>query len=236
MSWEGARILAVVPARGGSKGILRKNLRKVGGISLVAHAGRLCAQLDWIDAAVLSTDDAEIADEGRAHGLAVPFLRPAYLGRDDATSVDMWRHAWLACEEVCSCTFDVSILLEPTSPLRTADDVQRTVIAVVEEGAQAAATVSRTPAHYSPQKTLTVDEQGEIGFFLEGGAGFSLRQKIPQYYHRNGLCYCVRRAQLVERGRIIEERCRDIVVDRPVVNIDEFFDLELADWLYARGC
>ena len=235
MSWKGVRILAVVPARGGSNGIPRKNLRKVAGISLVGHVGRLCSEMEWLDAAALSTDDTEIADEGRAHGLSVPFMRPAYLWRDDSTSVDMWRHAWLASEEALSSRFDVSILLEPTSPLRTVDDVERTVRVVVEEGAEAAATVIRTPAHYSPQKTLMVSEQGEIGFFLEGGAGFSLRQKIPEYYHRNGLCYCVRRAQLLERGQIIEERCRAVVVDRPVVNIDDFFDLELADWLYARG-
>ena len=98
MSWRNRSVLAVVPARGGSKGIPRKNLAQIGGKSLVAHAAGLVAELDWLDGAVLSTDDHEIAEEGVRHGLSVPFLRPPDLATDTARGVDTWRHAWLASE------------------------------------------------------------------------------------------------------------------------------------------
>lgn len=233
MAWQGRRVLAVVPARGGSKGIPRKNLRHVGGRSLIAHCADLCAQLAWLDLAVLSTDDEEIAGEGRAHGLAVPFMRPAELAGDTATSVDMWRHAWLAAEAGHG-KFDLGILLEPTSPLRRVGDVESTLDLLLAEGAAAAATVSVAPGHFTPHKCLTVSERQRIGFFLPQGGQHSLRQSIPPFYYRNGLCYAVRRETLVERGHIIDEDCAAVVIRRPVVNIDEPFDLELAEFLLSR--
>lgn len=233
MAYAGLSVLAVVPARGGSKSIPRKNLQPVGGVSLVGRAARIARSLDWIDAAVISTDDAAIRAEAVAHGLDAPFVRPDDIAGDQATSVDMWRHAWLACEQHYGRRFDLSVLLEPTSPLRTAEDVTRTVQALVDGNHAAAATVSPTPAHYTPHKTLTVTG-GRIGFYLEGGQRFALRQSIPRYYHRNGLCYALRRKTLVEDGHILEDDAAAVIVERPVVNIDEAFELELAEFLLRR--
>jgi CMP-N-acetylneuraminic acid synthetase len=227
-------ILAVVPARGGSKSIPRKNLQLMGGVSLVARAARVVVALPFFDAALISTDDAEIAAEAKAHGLDAPFMRPPELSSDTATSVDMWRHAWLAAEEHYGKRFDLSVLLEPTSPLRRPEDVERTLHALIDAGAPAAATVSRMPAHYSPHKTLKINDKGEICFYLESGAKHSLRQGIPAYYHRNGLCYAVTRDHLVDEGCIIDRGAVAVVIDRHVVNIDEMFELELAEWLLER--
>lgn len=225
------KILAVVPARGGSKGIPRKNLCHVGGCSLVARVARVVQALDWITAAVVSTDDGEIADEARQHGLDVPFMRPAAIADDKALGIDVWRHAWLASEDHYQTRFDLSILLEPTSPLRTPADVTRTVETLLRENHAAAATVSRTPAHYSPHKTLTITADGMIGFYLPDGAQYSIRQTIPAYYHRNGICYAARRDHVVDERRIIDQGAAAIIMDRPVVNIDDPFDLQLAEWI-----
>lgn len=230
----GLTVLAVVPARGGSKSVPRKNLKTVGGVSLVGRAAQVAAALPMIDAALISTDDAEITAEAKAHGLDAPFMRPPELSGDTATSVDMWRHAWLAAEAHYSKRFDLSVLLEPTSPLRRPEDVERTLRALIDHGAPAAATVSPTPAHYTPHKTLKINEKGEIDFYLEGGAKHALRQGIPSYYHRNGLCYAVTRDHLVNEGCIIDRNAIAVVVDRHVVNIDDMFELELAEWLLER--
>jgi CMP-N,N'-diacetyllegionaminic acid synthase len=231
---DGLTVLAVVPGRGGSKSIPRKNLKTVGGISLVGRAAQVAAALPMIDAALISTDDAEIAAEAQKHGLDAPFMRPPELSGDTATSVDMWRHAWLAAEAHYGKRFDLSVLLEPTSPLRRPEDVERTLRALIDNGAPAAATVSLTPAHYTPHKTLKINEKNEIEFYLEGGAKHSLRQGIPAYYHRNGLCYAVTRDHLVNQGCIIDRGAVAVVVDRHVVNIDDMLELELAEWLLER--
>jgi len=237
MSFRGLHVLAVVPARGGSKGIPRKNLREVGGRSLVGHAATVAASLSWIDRRVLSTDDEEIAAEGRRWGLHTPFMRPAELASDSANSIDMWRHAWLSSEAHYGMRFDLSVLLEPTSPLRQATDIEATVIRLLEkEEHSGALTVSRTPAHFTPHKTLLIKDQGCISYYLKNGNNFSQRQQIPPYYHRNGICYALHRETLIERGLIIEPgRCAALIIERHVVNIDDLVDLKLAEVLMQEG-
>ncbi|MFM7087556.1 MAG: cytidylyltransferase domain-containing protein [Cyanobium sp.] len=234
MAIRDLRVLAVVPARGGSKGIPGKNLRRVGDRSLVAHAAGIACKLACVDAAILSTDDPEIAAEGERHGLEVPFLRPAALAGDFATSVDVWRHAWLEAERGHGCRFDISILLEPTSPLRRLEDVERAIEALLASGADCCFTVSETPAHFSPQKTLWIRPDQRIEFYLPVAESETIRQRIPAYVHRNGICYVVRRGHLIEGGKIIEPGSLPVLIERPVVNIDDPFELDLANWLYQR--
>lgn len=234
MSIRGLSILAVVPARGGSKSIPRKNLQPLAGLSLIGHAARTLKLLEWVDLAILSTDDEEIVAEGRHQGLEVPFMRPDDLASDTARSVDMWRHAWLSAEQHYGRQFDISILVEPTSPLRRPEDLTRTVTAMLDANSAAAATCSRMPAHYTPHKTLIIDASGRIGFYLSGQPTVTIRQEIPAYYHRNGVCYAVRRKTLIEFGTIVESDCVAVVINRPLVNIDEPIELEWAEFLLAR--
>jgi len=231
MAFRGLRVLAVVPARGGSKGVPRKNLRLVRGVSLVGRAARTLAELDFVDRSVCSTDDPEIAAEAERHGLLVPALRPAELATDTASSVDVWRHAWIEQAHRDGVIYDVSLLVQPTSPLRRPADLRATLASLVERGAKAAATVSRTPGDYTPHKTLTVGPDGRIGFYLPDGARYARRQDIPPYYHRNGVCYAARRETVIERGTIIEDDCVAVIIDRPLVNIDDANDLIIAEYL-----
>jgi len=234
MSLNGYSILAIVPARGGSKSILRKNLAKVCDVSLVGHAGQVLNQLDWIDASIVSTDDNEIAEEGKKHGLDVPFMRPEHLASDTATSLDMWQHAWQEAENYYGQQFDISLLIEPTSPLRLPEDIERAAACVAEDGRVAAVTVSKTPAHFTPHKTLMHDSEGNIAYYIgSDGIKHHNRQSIPDYFHRNGICYAVSRKYLMEDGLILEG-AHPVVIDRPIVNIDEEIELDMASWLMER--
>ena len=234
MSYHGLSILAVVPARGGSKSIPRKNLAKVGGQTLLSRAASVCHSLDWIDHSVLSTDDSEIAAVGLAAGLEVPFARPSELAGDLSSSVEMWRHAWLACENIYGHQFDASILLEPSSPMRTPTDVEDTLRTMIESSSDSAVTVSRTPAHYTPHKTLLVDPSGSVTYYLPNGYLHDTRQTIPPYYHRNGICYALLRPTLIDHRKIIGDRCKALVTNRVVVNIDHPIDLQFCDFLIHR--
>jgi CMP-N-acetylneuraminic acid synthetase len=182
----------------------------------------------------VSTDDVDIAAEGRRYGAEVPFIRPEELSGDESNSVDMWQHAWLESEAHFGIQFDISILLEPTSPLRRPEDISLTVDALTESGCEAAATFSRAPAHFTPHKCLTVDAKGIIGFYHKRGRQFSIRQKIPHFYFRNGICYALKRCTLIEKGMIIEENCKAVIIERPVVNIDDQHELEIAEFMYKR--
>ena len=234
MTWNSLSVLAVIPARGGSKGIPNKNLRKVGGRSLIEHAAGTAAALSWIDRAVLSTDNEKIAEEGRSCGLEVPFLRPAEFASDLSPTVDAWSHAWLASEEHYGCRFDISLLLQPTTPLRRPEDVENTVRAMVEGGHRAAATVSRVPGHYAPEKIVKLDDEGCLTFCTEQGARHTARQAIPTYYFRNGICYSATRDTVVRGAQIAERDCVGVVIDEPIANIDEPLELEWAEFLAQR--
>jgi len=234
MTWNDVRVFALIPARGGSRGVPRKNLTDLAGHTLIAHAAEVVRSLDWLDASLLSTDDDEIAAEGRRVGLDVPFLRPAELATDTARAADVWDHAWRFVEDRDGVTYDASVLLEPSCPLRTAEDVTRTITALLDGDHAAAATISRTPSRWNAYKAVLRDEDGVLSPVL-GDAGLEpIRQRTPEHHHRNGACYAVRRATLLERGHVFEEDCVGVPIDREIVNIDEPGDLELARWLVAR--
>ena len=231
MPLQGHNILAVIPARGGSKGIARKNLRKLCGKTLIAHAAECARQIDWIDATILSTDDTEIRQHAKTLNIDVPFIRPQALAGDRAKSIDVWIHAWHSSETHYAKTFDISVLLEPTSPLRMAEDIKNAVELLINTSADTVATVSKTPAHYTPHKTLEISGQGYISAYLENGMQYSIRQNIPDYYHRNGVCYAATRASLLNEYNLMENKCAPLIIKRPLVNIDEEMDMQLAELL-----
>lgn len=224
--------IAVVPARGGSKGIPRKNLVHVGGQSLVEAALITALNLSWADVVILSTDDPEASDIGERLGVQV-VDRPAALATDSASNVDVWRHAWLEAEDRAQTRFEISVLLQPTSPLRTGEDVTSTIRALVDGGYEAVTTVSRTPGHFTPEKLMVATGDGLRPYL---GDGFvSTRQQIPRYYYLNGYCYAAVRHRVIEEQRVIGPGLGAHVIDRPVVNIDDPFDLEIARWMSGRS-
>jgi CMP-N-acetylneuraminic acid synthetase len=234
MTWGEERILAVVPARGGSKAVPRKNLRKLAGLSLIARAARVIGELRWVDHAIISTDDPDMAEEGRRHGLDVPFTRPAALASDSASGPDVLHHAWTECERHYGTRFDHALYLEPTSPLRRASDVEAAFRHLLSGPYQSAATVSRSPGHFTPHKCLLVDDKGLIRFYLPEGRGVHARQQIPTFYYRNGVAYAIRREPFLTKKEVIGDATAAVVIDRPLVNVDDELELEFADWLLQR--
>lgn len=235
MSLHEKNILAVIPARAGSKGIPNKNMREINGKSLIAHAAQCCLSIEWIDAIILSSDSSKYCSHAKSLNIDAPFIRPVELSTDNSKSIDMWKHAWLTSEEHYNRRFDISVLLEPTSPLRKPEDIVNAVELLIQDNhAFSVATVSKTPGHYTPHKTLTISDNGEIKPYLEDGIQFSIRQQIPNYYHRNGICYATTRESLIDHNNLMENNCIALTIDRPVVNIDEEIDFKLAEVLMSK--
>ncbi|PKP79243.1 MAG: hypothetical protein CVT80_17125 [Alphaproteobacteria bacterium HGW-Alphaproteobacteria-2] len=159
----GKRILAVVPARGGSKGVPLKNIHPLRGRPLIAHTAGLIAGLPWIDRAVVSTDHERIAEVAEAHGLPAPFRRPEALSGDRIGDVPVLAHALEEMERRDGVLYDVVVMLQPTSPLRREADVEATVRLLVEEGRDAVWTVSPTDLKYHPRKQLTLGRKQRRG-------------------------------------------------------------------------
>ena len=235
MSSMSNSILAVIPARGGSKGIPKKNLRKINNASLIEHAVRVAKASDYIDKIIVTSDDEDIIKQSESLGTDLTVKRPAQLASDQAKSVDAWIHAWLEAENTFGRPYDLSVLLEPTSPMRTLADIEQAVNLLNHNPtANSVATVSKTPGHYTPHKALQINAEGTITPYLENGTQYSIRQQIPDFYHRNGICYVVRRNSLINGRNLMEHGCLPLIINRHVVNIDEEIDLKIAELLMAE--
>lgn len=228
--FEGKRVLAVVPARGGSKGLPRKNLQPLLGRSLIAHVGECVGAMPLIDRAVISTDDEAIAAEAEAAGIAAPFRRPANISGDRIGDLEVLLHALNTIEALDKVEYDVVLMLQPTSPLRRPKDVVLTVQRLVKGGFDAVWSVSPTDLKYHPLKQLLVDpDSGNITLFDESGRDIIARQQLREIYHRNGVAYAFTRACILEQESIYGVRTGAVVIDHPVISIDTKEDLIAAE-------
>ncbi|MEO8668813.1 MAG: acylneuraminate cytidylyltransferase family protein [Bauldia sp.] len=232
--FRGKRVLAVVPARGGSKGIPLKNLRTVGGVSLVARAGHATEALGWIDRAVVSTDHHGIAAAAEAAGLGAPFRRPESLSGSLIGDWDVLNHALETLEAMDAVVYDVILMLQPTSPTRAPDDVERTIGTLLDGGFDAVWTVSETDSKGHPLKQLTVQPDRSLDYYDPAGAAIVARQQLKPVYHRNGIAYAFTRECIAGQKTIRGRKLGAVVIDRPVANIDTELDLEWCEFLLAR--
>jgi CMP-N-acetylneuraminic acid synthetase len=228
------RILAVCPARGGSKGIPLKNLKPFLGVPLVARVGHLVREIPMIDRAVVSTDHPEIARVAREAGLDAPFLRPEEISGDRISDAQVLLHALFEVERIDAVTYDVIVMLQPTSPLRRAEHVTHTIRMLVEGEWDAVWTVSETDSKEHPLKQLSVEE-GRLDYYDARGAEIVARQQLLPVYHRNGVAYAMTRRCLVEGGSIKGERTGALVIEGRMISIDTLWDLELAELIHRRG-
>ena len=228
---ENQAVLAIVPARSGSKGIPDKNMARVGGLSLIARAAKILAAIPWIDKRVISTDSPRYAAEACAYGLEAPFLRPAGLSGDTAGALETVLHALETCEHLDGRLYDLIVLAEPTSPLRQTSDIELTVEALLRRKADSATTVSQIDSKCHPHKLFALSEDGLLQFYTAAGEAVTRRQGLPPLYSRNGLCYCFRRDTLMTKRALLTNNSLAIVTRRPVANIDEPLDLLWAQFL-----
>ena len=218
------RVEALIPARGGSKGILRKNLAPLGAKPLVVWTIEAALGSARVERTVVSTDDAEIAELALAHGAEV-LDRPDELAGDDVTMRDVVAHALQTMEA------DVVALLQPTSPFRTSRHVEEAVDLLVESGADGVVSVVEVPHRFGPPSLMELDG-GRLVRLDE--AAYPNRQAKPVLYARNGPAILALAA-----GRIGDDLyagdLRPYVMDaESSVDVDEPFDLELAEFLLSR--
>lgn len=231
--YRGKSILALVPARGGSKGLPGKNIRLLGGKPLIAWSIEAALQSSYVDAVVVSTDCAAIASTAAAHGAEIPFMRPAELATDGARSIDAILHAVAHLGE-SGRSFDLVLVLQPTSPLRIASDIDRAVELHLSRQADAVVSVCATDHH--PWWSNTLPEDGRMNEFLRPEVINTNRQNLPDFYRLNGAIYLANAPYLSATGSFYGERTFAYVMERErSVDIDTRLDFHLAELLLTEG-
>ena len=229
----GKTVLAVCPARGGSKGILLKNIRPIAGVPMVARVGMLVKDVPEVDRAVVSTDHDVIAEVAQVSGLDAPFRRPSDLSGDRVADLPVLVHALEKCECIDKKRYDIVVMLQPTSPLRRPEHVSGTIRMLLEENWDAVWTVSETDSKSHPLKQLTV-EDGRLGYYDPQGAKIIARQQLLPVYHRNGIAYAITRECLLGQGTIMGARTGALVLQGHFVSIDTEWDCDLVEFILAR--
>jgi CMP-N,N'-diacetyllegionaminic acid synthase len=229
----GAYALGVIPARGGSKGLPGKNLRRLGSLSLMGHAIASAREARRLSRLIVSTDSETIAEEARRHGAEVPFLRPAVLASDEAGMVPVLQHAVRWLESTVGTRPDLVVTLQPTSPFRTGSEIDDTIARVVDTGADSAQTLVEAAYHPFFMKTLEGDRT--VALFADGKK-YVRRQDAPAVYQPSGAVYVTRYHVLMEEGQVLGHDNRGLVMPfEASVNIDTEWDFLLAELLLARG-
>ena len=196
------KVLGVITARGGSKGIPGKNLKPLAGKPLIAYTIDSAQSSRAFDRLILSTDDPEIAAYARANGCEVPFMRPADLARDDTIHLRVMEHAVAWMRDHAAYRPDAVMILQPTSPLRRPEDIRDAIRLLAESDADSVISVSEVSAHDHPMRTLRVDEQGNAVLFVTGEPvrrRINRRQDLPPAFVMNGAIYLFRTHLLFEK-------------------------------------
>jgi CMP-N-acetylneuraminic acid synthetase len=226
------RVLGVVPARGGSKGIPNKNLAPVGGRPLLAYTADAARGAARLARTIVSTDSPEIAQAARALGLEVPFMRPAPLAEDEAPMLPVLVHAVAAMRQL-GFDADAVALLQPTSPLRRAEHVDAAIAALEASGADSVVSVLEVPHQFSPVSVMRL-EDGRLRPFADGPP-ITRRQDKPRVFARNGPAVLAVRTRVLESGSLYGADSRPLLM-RPEesIDVDSQWDLALVEFMLSR--
>lgn len=223
---DGRKVLALIPARGGSKRLPRKNVLPLCGKPLIAWTIEAALQSQYVDRVIVSTDCDEIATVCRKSGAEVPFVRPSELAEDTSSTNDVILHALDATPDLET---DIVVILQPTSPLRTAQHIDESLELLVDKNAKGIVSVSQ--CEHSPLWANTLPENGQMGTFIKSKIFGKRSQDLPNYYRLNGAIYTFTKESLLSTcGIFYSNDVYAFKMDRGCsVDIDNELDFQVAE-------
>lgn len=223
-----SEIIGLITARGGSKSVPGKNIKPLAGKPLIAWSIEAALQCKELSRVIISTDDEEIAAVSRQWGADVPFMRPAELSQDDSSHISVVLHAidWLAKEE--EFYPDYILLLQPTSPFRSTEDIKQAIKLVKDRHAVAVVSVSEAKNH--PYLCKRILDDGTLAEFMETDIGYLRRQVLPAAYAENGAIYLSKRLSFLQDQCFLPEGTIAYVMpEERSLDIDTAWDWHMAE-------
>jgi len=229
------KVLGLIPARGGSKGIARKNIRPLGGKPLIAYTIETALQWGRIDDLIVSTDDDEIAKVAASYGARVPFRRPPHLATDTATAHDVLRHATEYIEKYEGKSYEIVIRLDPTSPLRQEVDLERALETFLDNDLESLYSVC--PAGKNPYFNMVeLDERSVAHLCMEEkGTVFASRQASPAVYEMNSSIYIYRTEFLLREPSFRYDTMVYVMPRLRSIDIDTEADFLFVEFIIEKG-
>ncbi|WP_069650360.1 cytidylyltransferase domain-containing protein [Caloranaerobacter ferrireducens] len=220
-------ILAIIPARGGSKGVPKKNIRKLNGIPLIAYTIIEAAKVDRLSNIIVSTDSEEIAAIAESYGANIPFIRPRHLATDTANSIDVVLHAIEHFEKKGIYYKDI-MLLQPTSPLRDSKDIENCIDLYKKNICDSVISVCEAITH--PYLCKKIDNKGRLEDFVLKKEKYTRRQDMPKAYQLNGAIYLTSVNVIKERKSFYGDTVMPYIMDvMKSIDIDTELDFKIAE-------
>lgn len=227
------RILGVIPARGGSKTIPKKNIKPLLGRPLIAYTIVEALQSKLLTKVIVSSDDSEIIKISKSYGAEAPFIRPKELATDLALATDVVKHAVLEMERLEKKKYDYVVMLQPTTPLRTAEDIDNALKKLIETGADSVISVVNVGSMHPVRMKRIVDDR--LVDYAEEEMENMPKELLPPVYIRSGDIYAVKRDVLVNKRSFKGDDCRPYVMPKErSINIDSELDFLLAKILMKK--
>lgn len=222
------KIIGLITARGGSKAILGKNIKPLANKPLLAWTIEVALQCKEISRLIVSTDDPKIADVALQWGAEVPFMRPIDLAQDNSSHISVVLHTIYWLEEKEGFCPDYIMLLQPTSPCRNVEDIQRSIQLALKYDAVAVVSVCEAAKH--PYKTHKITKNGTLEYFLPSTIEYKNRQSLPKVYDENGAIYLNKCASLLrDRTFLPPGTIAYIMPPERSLDIDTPWDFYVAD-------
>lgn len=223
---EGLDVLAIIPARGGSKGLPGKNIKLLDGRPLIHYTIEAALKSEYIQKVLVTTDDEEIASISKAAGAEIPFLRPAHLAGDDAKTIDVIKHALSFYEADSQCAIKHIILLQPTSPLRNSWDIDQAYRIYIDHNADSLQSVSPVVNHPYLLRRIVNDQLRPY----KDDRDNLLRQDVESLYQLNGAIYIFKRELLNQKNTLVGDNNYPYVMPfERSIDIDDIYDFWLAE-------
>jgi CMP-N,N'-diacetyllegionaminic acid synthase len=229
------RVIGIIPARGGSKGVIRKNIAPILNKPLIAYTIEAAQGAKLLTDVVVSTDDEQIAAISTQFGVLAPFIRPAHLAQDDTPTLPVVQHAVEFVETANNCHFDIIVLLQPTTPLRTSEDIDATIDLLQSTRADSVVSVVDVGGYHPFRMKRIIGKNILVNYIDQDFEDMRPRQKLPPVYIRSGDLYVNWRQGVMEAGWLVGKDVRAYIIPKErAVNIDTEFDLQLAEYLLQK--
>lgn len=222
-------ILGVITARGDSKGVPRKNIKALGGKPLIAYTIKVAQESDLFTDLIVSTNDEEIASVCRVYGADVPFMQPNELATDTSGHLEVMQYAIKFMEEKNGITYDYAVILQPTSPFRLVEDIDKIIEKIIERDADSAFSMYEIEPSQHPMKVKKMEGDVVLPYCMEEKIG-THRQDFPVAYKRSGAVYVTKRDLIMNDNKLFG----DFIVGH-IVPLERSVDIDSPfDWIKAE--
>ena len=223
-------ILGIIPARGGSKGIKLKNIKLLGKEPLIAYTIKSALGSKYLTEIIVSTDSIEIQKISQNFGVKAPFIRPEELSTDLVPTLPVLQHAINFCESNYDIRYDIIVLLQPTCPFRTSEDIDKCIEILIEKDYDSVVSVVDVEGHH-PLRMKRLYEDRLINYIDQGSEDMRPRQILPKVFIRNGAIYATKIKIIKNQNLLVSEDCGGYIMPQNrSINIDNHVDFAIAEY------